>query len=92
MHKNSFRNALNKNLYDFASSGGILLKLRDLYKGNCCFIKSKFEYVNTINIYLLISAKKQIFAYFQYLICLNKILQTLNFCIPYRGKKKVGEK
>ena len=39
-----------------------------------------------MNLYLLISARKQIFAYFQYLICLNKILQSLNFCISYRGK------
>ena len=54
-------------------------------------MKSMFEYLNTINLYLLISAKKQIFAYFQYLVRLNKISQSLNFRIPYRGKK-VGEK
>ena len=29
----------------------------------------------------MISAKKKIFAYFQYLACLNKILQSLNFRI-----------
>ena len=40
---------------------------------------------------MLISAKKKIFAYFQYLACLNKILQSLNFRIPY-WEKKVGEK
>ena len=39
-----------------------------------------------MNLYLLISAKKQIFAYFQYLVCLNKVLQSLNFLIPCRGK------
>ena len=39
-----------------------------------------------MNLYLLISAKKQIFAYFQYLVCLNKVLQSLNFHIPCRGK------
>ena len=50
---------------------------RDLQKGKYCFIKSKFEYLNTMNLYLLISAKKQIFAYFQYLVCLNKILYSL---------------
>ena len=44
-----------------------------------------------MNLYLLISAKKKIFAYFQYLACLNKILQSLNFRIPY-WEKKVGEK
>ena len=59
---------------------------RDIQKGNCCFIKSKFEYLSTLNLYLLISAKKQIFAYFQYLVCLNKVLQSLNFHIPCRGK------
>ena len=40
-----------------------------------------------MNLYLLISAKKKIFAYFQYLVCLNKILQSLSFRIPYWGKK-----
>ena len=49
-------------------------------------MKSKFEYLSTMNLYLLISAKKQIFAYFQYLVCLNKVLQSLNFHIPCRGK------
>ena len=44
-----------------------------------------------MNLYLLISAKKRIFAYFQYLVCLNKILQSLNFCIPYPGKKIRGK-
>ena len=44
-----------------------------------------------MNLYLLIPAKKKIFAYFQYLACLNKILQPLNFRIPY-CEKKVGEK
>ena len=39
-----------------------------------------------MNLYLLISAKKQIFAYFQYLVCLNKVLQSLNFHIPCQGK------
>ena len=39
-----------------------------------------------MNLYLLISAKKQIFAYFQYLFCLDKVLQSLNFHIPCRGK------
>ena len=36
-----------------------------------------------MNLYLLISAKKQIFAYFQDLICLNTVLQSR---IPYWGK------
>ena len=54
-------------------------------------MKSKFEYLKTMNLYLLISAKKKIFTYFQYLACLNKILQSLNFRITYRGKK-VAEK
>ena len=40
-----------------------------------------------MNLYLLITAKKQIFTYFQYLVCLNKILESLNFRITYRGKK-----
>ena len=40
-----------------------------------------------MNLYLLISAKEKIFAYFQYLACLNKILQSLSFRIPYWGKK-----
>ena len=31
-------------------------------------------------------SKKQIFAYFHYLTCLNKVSQSLNFRIPYRGK------
>ena len=44
-----------------------------------------------MNLCMLISAKKKISAYFQYLACLNKILQSLNFRIPYWGKK-VGEK
>ena len=44
-----------------------------------------------MNLYLLISAKRKIFAYFQYLACLNKILQSLNFRLPYWGKK-VGKK
>ena len=44
-----------------------------------------------MNLYLLISAKKKIFAYFQHLFCLNKILQPLNFRIPYRGKKSRGK-
>ena len=45
-----------------------------------------------MNLYLLISAKKKVFAYFQYLACLYKmILQSLNFRVPYSGKK-VGEK
>ena len=35
----------------------------------------------------MISAKKNIFAYFLYLACLNKILQSLNFPIPYWEKK-----
>ena len=39
-----------------------------------------------MNLNLLISAKKQIFAYLQYLVCLNKVLQFINFRIPYRGK------
>ena len=39
-----------------------------------------------MNLYLLISAKKQIFAYFQYLVCLNKVLKSLNFHIPCREK------
>ena len=59
---------------------------RDIQKGNCCFIKSKFEYLSTMNLYLLISAKKQTFAYFQYLVCLNKVLQSLHFHIPCRVK------
>ena len=49
-------------------------------------MKSKFEYLSTMNLYLLISAKKQIFADFQYLVCLNKVLQSLSFHIPCRGK------
>ena len=44
-----------------------------------------------MNLYMLISAKKKIFAYFQYFACLNKILQSLNFRMPYWGKK-AGEK
>ena len=44
-----------------------------------------------MNLCMLISAKKKISAYFQYLACLNKILQSLNFRITYRGKK-VAEK
>ena len=39
-----------------------------------------------MNLYLLISAKKKTFTYFQYLVSLNKILQSLKFRIPYRGK------
>ena len=39
-----------------------------------------------MNLYLLISAKKIILAYFQYFACLNKILQSLNFRISYCGK------
>ena len=39
-----------------------------------------------MNLSLLISAKKQIFAYFQYLVCLNKVLQSLNVHIPCQGK------
>ena len=44
-----------------------------------------------MNLYLLISAKKKTFAYFQYLASLNKILQSLKFGIPYRGKKSRGK-
>ena len=44
-----------------------------------------------MNFYLLISAKKQIFAYFQYLVCLNKTLQSLSLHIAYRGKKSRGK-
>ena len=43
-----------------------------------------------MNRYLLISAKKKIFAYFQCLPCLNKILQSLSFRIPYWGKKSLS--
>ena len=50
------------------------------------FHKSKFEYLSTMNLHLLISAKRQIFAYFQDLVCLNKVLQSINLRIPYRGK------
>ena len=39
-----------------------------------------------MNLYLLIAAKKQIFAYFQYLFCLDNVLQSLNFHIPCRRK------
>ena len=44
-----------------------------------------------MNLYLLITAKKQIFAYFQYLVCLNKILQSLDFLIANREKKIRGK-
>ena len=40
-----------------------------------------------MNLYLLISEKKKIFAYVQYLACLYKILQSLSFRIPSWGKK-----
>ena len=40
-----------------------------------------------MNLYLLLSAKSKIFACFQYLDCLNKILRSLSFSIPYWGKK-----
>ena len=51
------------------------------------FHKNKFGYLNAMNLYLLISAKKKIFAYVQYLACLNKILQSLSSRIPYWEKK-----
>ena len=43
-----------------------------------------------MNLYLLVSAKNKIFACFQYLDCLNKILRSLSFCIPYWGKKWIS--
>ena len=40
---------------------------------------------------MLISAKKKIFAYFQFLASLNKIFQSLSFRLSYWGKKCLSQ-
>ena len=60
----------------------VLLKHQKITEDNCCFMKSSFEYLNRMNLYFLISGKKQ----FLYLFSLSRfceldLIQSLNFGI-----------